>query len=164
MVRARHALFTEALDAGFLGASAVAVWFLVRDLFRGIPLLTPSVLGQLFLFGDPHPVVGSPVFAAVILYTAVHFVLFVLFAALVALLVRLASEHTAFRFALLVLFVVFEFCFSVVIDVVSTEVGGLFPFWTVAGANLLAAIVMGAYFWRRYPELRQALREEPLGA
>ena len=163
-MRAPHPIFTEALDAGFLGASAVALWFLVRDLIRGVPLLTPSVLGQLFLFGDPHPITGAPIFGAVILYTAVHFLLFVVFAAAVAWLVRLACQNTAFRFALLLLFVVFEFCFSVVIDVVSAEVGGLFPFWTVAGANLLAAAVMGAYFWRRYPELRRAMREAPLGA
>jgi hypothetical protein len=31
-------------------------------------------------------------------------------------------------------------------------------------ANLLAAIVMGIYFWRRYPELGRALRRDPLGA
>ena len=36
---------------GALGASAVAGWFLLTDLLQGRPLSTPSVLGQVILFG-----------------------------------------------------------------------------------------------------------------
>lgn len=160
----RHSVFGEATDAGFLGATAVAVWFLVLDLIRGTPLLTPSVLGQLFLYGNTHPDTTRPLFGPLLLYTVVHFLAFVAFAALVALMVRLSVDQPAVRFALLVLFVAFELCFVVLIRVFASEVGGLFPTWTVAGANLLATVVMGLYFWRRYPELVRALREEPLGA
>jgi hypothetical protein len=104
------------------------------------------------------------VFGAVVLYTAFHFIAFVLFAFLAAALVRLAVDQPAVRFALLVLFVAFEFCFYVVVNVVSQEVGGLFPLWTVMAANLLAALAMAIYFWRRYPELGGILKQEPLGA
>src|SRR6266850_7004926 len=142
MVRSSHPLLSEATDAGFLGASAVALWFLVLDTVRGHPLLTPSVLGQLFLMGNEHPDTRTADFAAVIMYTPVHFILFLLFAALLAWLVRLSCEHSVVRFAILVLFVAFELCFYVVVNVVSSEVGALFPLWAVAGANLLAAIVM----------------------
>ncbi len=164
MARQSHPLFSEATDAGLLGSTAVAVWFLVRDLLSGRPLRTPSVLGQLFLLGQPHPDLDRIDFAAVVLYTATHFILFLLFAALVTLLVRLAVENAVARFGLLVLFVVFEFCFYVIVNVASTEVSALFPLWTVAGANLVAAGAMGAYYRRHYPDLSQALREEPLGA
>lgn len=160
----RHALIGEATDAGFLGAAAVAVWFLVHDSLRGRPLLTPSVLGQLFLLGNQHPSTTSIDFGAMIMYTVAHFLAFLLFGLLLALLFRVCVQEPVARFALLVLFAVFEFCFYVVVNVVSSEVGALFPLWTVAGANLLAAGVMGAYFWFRYPELKRVLREEPLGA
>jgi hypothetical protein len=160
----KHSLLGEATDAGFLGASAVALWFLVHDSLRGRPLLTPSVLGQLFLLGNPHPVTTSIDFGAMIMYTVVHFIAFLLFGLLLASVFRHCVEHAVARFGVLVLFAVFEFCFYVVINVVSTEVGSLFPLWTVAGANLLAAVVMGAYFWLRYPELKQVLHDEPLGA
>jgi hypothetical protein len=160
----KHSLFSEATDAGFLGATAVALWFLVHDTLRGRPLLTPSVLGQLFLLGNDHPVVSSIDFGAMIMYTVVHFVAFLLFGLLLASLFRVCVAQPVARFALLVLFAVFEFCFYVIVNVVSSEVGALFPLWTVAGANLLAAFMMGAYFWLRYPELKQVLREEPLGA
>ena len=160
----KHSIFSEATDAGFLGGAAVAVWFLVHDSLRGRPLLTPSVLGQLFLLGNDHPVTTSIDFGAMIMYTVVHFVAFLLFGLLLALLFRMCVAQPVVRFALLVVFAVFEFCFYVVVNVVSSEVGSLFPLWTVAGANLLAAIVMGTYFWLKYPELKQVLREEPLGA
>jgi hypothetical protein len=160
----KHSLLGEATDAGFLGAAAVALWFLVHDSLRGRPLLTPSVLGQLFLLGNSHPTTTSVDFGAMVMYTVVHFLAFLLFGLLLAWLVRLSVTQPVARFALVVLFAVFEFCFYVVLNVVSDEVGSLFPLWTVAGANLLAALVMGGYFWLRYPELKEALREEPLGA
>jgi lysylphosphatidylglycerol synthetase-like protein (DUF2156 family) len=164
MMRAQHGLLAEATDAGLLGGSAVAFWFLVRDLLSGHPLRTPSVLGQVLLLGEQHPDVNNMVFGAVVLYTGFHFILFLVFATVVALLVRLSVEQAVVRFALLVLFVAFEFCFYVVINTVSEEVGALFPLWTVLAANLLASMVMMVYFWRRYPELKGILREEPLGA
>ena len=160
----QHAVLTEAADAGFLGGTTVAIWFLIRDLLAGHPLRTPSVLGQYFLLGEPHPDAQHLIFGAVVLYTAVHFIVFVLFALAVALLMRLAVEQPAVRFALLVLFVTFEFCFYVLVNTVSEEVGALFPLWTVLAANLLASAVMAAYFWRRYPEFVRILRAEPLGA
>ncbi|MFN8650733.1 MAG: hypothetical protein U0133_02375 [Gemmatimonadales bacterium] len=160
----RHTILTEATDAGLLGALAVAVWFLIHDSLRGRPLLTPSVLGQLFLLGNPHPVTSSIDFGAMILYTVVHFLLFLAFGFALAALIRVSVEQPVARFGVLVLFAVFELLFYVALRVVSSEVSALFPVWTVAGANLLATAVMGGYFWFRYPELKQVLREEPLGA
>lgn len=160
----RHALIGEATDAGFLGAAAVALWFLVQDSVRGRPLMTPSVLGQLFLLGKDHPVTTTVDFGAMIMYTVAHFAVFLLLGLLLAVLFRFCVDQPLARFAILVLFAVFELCFYVLINVVSSEVGALFPLWTVAGANLLAAGVMGSYFWLRYPELKRVLREEPLGA
>jgi hypothetical protein len=164
MMRTQHRLFTEATDAGFIGGTTVAVWFLLRDLLVGHPLRTPSVLGQVFLLGESHPDVHSILFGAVVAYTAVHFILFVLFAMLLAVLIRLAVDQPVCRFAILVLFVVYEFCFYVVVHAVSDDLGALFPLWTVLAANLLATAAMGAYFWRRYPEFGGILKAEPLGA
>lgn len=160
----RHSILSEATDAGFLGGAAVALWFLIHDSLRGRPLLTPSVLGQLFLLGNPHPSTSSIDFGAMIMYTVVHFLLFLGFGFALAALVRVSVDQPIARFGLVVLFAVFELIFYVALNVVSSEVNSLFPLWTVAGANLLATIVMGAYFWIRYPELKRAIREEPLGA
>ena len=160
----RHSILAEATDAGFLGGSAVAVWFLLRDLVHGHPLATPSVLGQVLLFGEKNPALDSPEFGAVVAYTAVHFVTFVVFAAVVAWLVRLADENAVCRFALVILFVAFELFFYVMINAISEGLGTLFPAFWVLSANLLAALVMGVYFWKKHPELKEALEREPLGA
>jgi len=160
----RHSVFSEGLDAGLIGGTAVAVWYLVRDLIAGHPLRTPSVLGELFLYGNPQPDTQGMVFGAVVVYTALHFVLFVLLAMVVALMVRLSAESSLARFGMLMLFVVFELFFYVAVNLMSAGVGALFPLWTVLAANLFAAISMAFYFRYRYPEIRGLLRQEPLGA
>ncbi|HUL69017.1 MAG TPA: hypothetical protein VLT17_02130 [Gemmatimonadales bacterium] len=163
MIRHHHSLLSEAIDAGFIGGITVAAWFFLRDLVGGRPLATPSLLGQLFLLGEAHPVPRFD-FGAVILYTGAHFVLFVLFGLVLAVMVRLAVQQPLMRFALLMLCVAFELFFYVLINAISVEVGAFFPLWSVASANLLALGAMGWYFWRKHPALRRALTREPLGA
>ena len=160
----RHSVWGEATDTGFLGGTAVAVLFLLRDLFHGKPLLTPSVLGQVLVFGASTPDTANIDFAAVILYTAVHFLAFLAFGFLVTMLVRIAARQPACLIALVILFVCFEVAFYVVLQTVADEVSRLFPLFWVLGANLLATAVMGVYLWKRYPELSRALKREPLGA
>ena len=164
MGQIKHSLLAEGTDAGLLGGTTVAVWFLIRDLLGGHPLATPSILGQVLVLGQKTPVVEPLDFAGIVLYTGVHFIAFVLLGLLAAWLVRLSAREPVFRFALFVLFVTFEVAFYVLINTVSLEVSTMFPLWSVGCANLLAAAVMGYYFWRKYPELKQALSEEPLGA
>jgi peptidoglycan/LPS O-acetylase OafA/YrhL len=164
MTHHRHSILAEATDAGFLGGTAVAVLFLVRDLIKLKPLLTPSILGQVILFGASVPDTSRIDFAAVVLYTPVHFLVFLAFGFLSTVLVRLAARQPAVLMALVLLFVIFEVAFYVFIDAVSSELRGYFPLALVLLANLVAAIVMGIYFWRRYPELGRALRRDPLGA
>src|SRR5262245_57789037 len=98
----KHSILSEATDAGFLGAAAVALWFLVHDSVRGRPLMTPSVLGQLFLIGNPHPETTSIDFGAMIMYTVVHFLAFLIFGLVIAALVRLCVDDAFVRFGLLV--------------------------------------------------------------
>ena len=161
---ARHSIISEATDAGFLGAITVALWFLIHDSIAGHPLRTPSVLGQLFLLGEPNPDTSSLVFSAVVMYTVVHFLAFLLFALLVAWMVHAAATNGAWCFALVVLFVVFEFFFYVFLRMASPALDNIFPAWSIAIGNLLATGVKGFYFSKRYPEIQQQLHEVPLGA
>lgn len=164
MIRHHHSWAGEGVDAGLLGGSAVAIWFLFKDLLAGRPLSTPSVLGQVFLFHPAQVVLWPPDFAAVIVYTVVHFAAFVALGLAASWLVRLASRFAVARFALVILGIAFEFFFVVLIQAVAGEAGQQFPLFWVLSGNLLAAALMGAYFWRKHPALRRALRREPLGA
>jgi hypothetical protein len=158
-----HSILSEGTDVGVLGGLAVAVWFLVLDLLAGQPLRTPSLLGQVVLFRDSTPEPGV-VLGAVLVYTAFHFLVFALLGMALVALVHWAISNSVIRYALLPVFLVFEVMFYGLLMVLSERTHELFPFWTVVGANTLAAIAMGLYLWRRHPAFRSSIQETPLGA
>jgi hypothetical protein len=78
-------------------------------------------------------------------------------------LVHWGVRDPVVRYALLPVFLVFEVLFYGLLEVFSERTHELFPFWTVVGANTLAAVCMGLYLWKRHPDFRAAVRETPLG-
>ena len=158
-----HSIGSEGLDVGIIGGLAVAVWFLILDILRGHPLQTPSLLGQVVLFGESAPQTGF-VFGAFLLYTAFHFLVFALIGMGLVAVVHWSVENPVVRYALLPLFLAFEVIFYGLLEVLSERTNELFPFWAVVGANTLAALCMGLYLWRRHPALRRSIQETPLGA
>ena len=122
--------------------------------------MTPSLLGQVVLFGDSTPE-KQVVFLAVLLYTALHFLVFALLGMGLVALVHWGIENPIVRYALLPLFLVFEVMFYVLIEVLSERTQELFPFWAVVGANTLAAVAMGVYLWRRHPAFRTLHSGDP---
>lgn len=159
-----HSTWQEGLDAGIIGGLTVAIWFLALDLLAGRPFMTPSVLGQIVLFGESQPQLTPPVFGAILLYTVLHFVVFCLLGIVVAKLVHLAVESAFWLYGIVAIFVVFEFSFYSMMYLLFEATREIFPFWSVLTANSLAALAMGLYFWRRHPALRLSLERVPLGA
>lgn len=165
MVRHHHNLLREGAIAGSAAGLAVAVWFLILDILNGRPLHTPSILGQVILFRRAAPVTEEIVTGAVASYTLLHFGVFILMGILITKLVHLAVTLAVFRFALLMLFVVFELFFFGFTYIFFTQTHGLFPWWEVLVADTLAVVVMVTYLWKRNPGLKRALaHEEALGA
>ena len=66
MVHHRHNLAREGAVTGVIGAVVVAAWFFFIDLAQGRPLATPSVLGEVFVFGSAAPSLAVVNFAAVV--------------------------------------------------------------------------------------------------
>jgi hypothetical protein len=135
-------IIAEGMAAGLLGAAVVALFYLGVDLARGIPFLTPSVLGEVVVLRHPHPVVTSADMTAVGAYTVVHVIAFVAFGLLLAGLVRRGETSSLARYG----------AFQALI------------IWSVLAANTLAGVVMAAWLWRRHPRLRSALTRSPFGA
>jgi hypothetical protein len=150
-------VYGEGIVAGLLGAAAIAVWFLIVDTISGRPLFTPTVLGTAVFRGgagldhpDTLPISGEMVLA----FTWVHALLFATIGGVAARLLAFA-EHTAnVGFGIVLLFVVFEFGFVAVTTVFAQDVVSTLSWPAVLVGNLLAAAVMGAYFWRHHPNLR----------
>jgi hypothetical protein len=158
-----HSTMAEGTDVGIIGGLAVALWFLILDTLAGQPFQTPSLMGQVLLFGESAPDTSRLVFGAILVYTAFHFAVFALFGMGLVVLVHWGERDSVVRYALLPVFLVFEVLFYGLLEVFSERTNELFPFWTVVVANTLAALCMGIYLWKRHPDFRAAVRETPLG-
>lgn len=158
-----HSTLSEGTDVGIIGGLTVALWFLILDTLAGHPFQTPSLLGQVVLFGDSTPDTSHLVFGAILVYTAFHFAVFALLGMGLVVLVHWGTRDPVVRYALLPVFLVFEVLFYGLLEVFSERTNELFPFWAVVVANTLAAICMGLYLWIRHPDFRAACRETPLG-
>jgi hypothetical protein len=140
----------EGMIAGILGAAIVAVWFLAIDTIQGEPFRTPKLLGTALL-RQPEP---GP---AVLLYTVVHGVAFVLLGLVGAALVAGAERAPLFVFALVILFTAFEVFFFGAIVIVASWVLDQLAGWTIFVGNLLAAAAMLWYFFRHHRTLTARL-------
>lgn len=160
----QHDLLREGIITGAIGAIAVAGWFLVTDLIQGRPLSTPSILGQVILYGITTPVVNPPLLGPSIAYTLLHFGAFVMFGIGVTQMVHLSLTSSLARFALMILAVVFELFFFMVTFTLFTATSSLFPWWSVLAANTLSLLAMSYTLAKRHPGLRSQFTREPLGA
>lgn len=146
-------LSQEGLVAGLLGAATIALWFLLLDTLRGRPLLTPSLLGTAIFGGGAG--LDSPAGLAVsmemvVLYTWVHALVFAVVGGVAARLLAVAERRPHVGFGILLLFVVFEFGFLIATMLFAERVLRVLAWPAVLFGNLLAAVVMGAYLWRRH--------------
>jgi hypothetical protein len=138
------AVLREGVLAGLLGAAVVAVWFLIVDVIQRDPLRTPALLGSALLRqADP--------LAAILLYSVVHGVAFVVFGVVGALLIAGAERQPVFLFALVILFTAFEVFFFGAVIIAASWILDELAGWTVFLGNLLAAAAMLAFYFKSHP-------------
>lgn len=153
----------EGVIAGLLGATSIAIWFLIVDIVAGRPFYTPSVLGigLLSVFG---PRGDEGMVAQVIAYTIFHYGMFLGIGMLVSYIVHRAEKDDTVLAVALILFVALEVGFYGLVAVLSQsrQLGNLAWYQVLAG-NLIAALSMGTYIWRTHPELRRELQHALVG-
>lgn len=154
----------EGLAVGLLGAAVVAAWFLIVDSVAREPLFTPAALGSALLYGaaGPEDVIISV--GSVLGYTLFHVAAFLFVGLIIAALLVQAEKYPALLFGLLILFVVFETFFIALSAMLGAWLMEELAWWSVLAGNLLAALSMGAYLWKRHPKLRESLNDEALWA
>jgi hypothetical protein len=144
-------LYRDGIIAGVLGAATVAMWFFIVDIVTGRPLFTPMVLGTaLFRSGAGVETLAKvPIsVTAVVMFTIVHGVVFVVIGLVTSVLLAAAERHPRIVVAILLLFVL-EFGFNVAAILVAEPVLRVLTWPSILAANLLAAAVMMGYFWLR---------------
>src|SRR5688572_21413971 len=150
-----HSVVREGVVAGFLGATAVAVWFFVVDLIGGRPLFTPNVLGEgmLRIFGRSP----EPQFVNVIWYTIFHYAAFTLVGIIAVILVHAGERLPSVLAGSMILFVAIELGFYGLVAMLQESILGNFAWYQILAGNLLAALLMGTYLWRAHPAMRDGL-------
>ncbi len=156
--------WSEGIVVGMIGAAVVALFFLGVDLMHGRALLTPSILGEVFVLRRPEAVTSSVDLMAVAMYTLAHILVFMAFGLLLVGLTRRSEESSLARYGVIAALAAFEVFFYGVLLIASETTRGLFPSWEVLMANLVAILAMVSYLWRRHPALRRAMAATPLGA
>jgi hypothetical protein len=147
----------DGVIAGLIGAAVVALWFLVFDLGRGRPLLTPALLGSAVFQGvtDPAAVVISA--GPVVFYTILHGVAFVGFGVVAASLILAAEREPAIFVAFVILFVCFEAFFIGAVAALGKSMLGALVWWAILAGNMLASVAMIWYFFARHRTLPEML-------
>lgn len=150
-----HSVVREGAVAGFLGATAVAVWFFFVDLIGGRPLFTPTVLGEglISIFGST---LESPA-VNVIWYTIFHYAAFTLVGIIAVVLVHAGERMPSVLAGSMILFVAFELGFYGLVAMLQESILGNFAWYQILAGNLLAALLMGTYLWRAHPAMRDGL-------
>jgi hypothetical protein len=153
----RRAIIRDGIIAGVLGATAVALWFLGLDMIYSVPLATPAALGRgLLRVLGPQGSEGRMVF--VIVYTLFHYAAFIGAGLLISVIVHFAQREPSVLAGAMMLFVAFEIGFYGLSSALSeSPFLGALGWAQVATGNLIAAIVMGIYMWRKHPELKAEL-------
>jgi hypothetical protein len=162
-VLAEHAAIREGIVVGLIGAGAVAIWFLVMDAMAGRLLFTPASLGSVIFHGATGLAEVRTDAITIVAYTGLHLGAFLVTGLVASAIVTFAEERHAYvLLGAILLFVTFETFFIGVITIVAQWLLEVIPWWSIAVANLVAAGGMGAYLWRRHPDLVAALGEPEL--
>lgn len=157
MARPGAPIVREGIVAGVIGAAVVALWFLLFDIGRGRPLLTPALLGAAVFKGVNTPIGLEIVPSLVVGYTVLHVLAFIAFGIIAAGVIAAADREPSLVVAVVVLFVCFEAFFLGVVSVLGRAVTDALSWWGILAANFLAAGAMLWYFLLRHRALPRLL-------
>ena len=158
-----HRLIREGVVSGLIGATVVAVWFLVFDLVRGEPFFTPGALGSVFFLGAESLAGVRVDFATVAGYTVLHVAAFLALGMAAAGVAVAAEKIPSILLAAVLAFAAFEAFFLAVLAIAAEFLLGPLAWWTIAVGNVLAAVAMAAYLWKCHPRLRTAVLRTEVG-
>ena len=147
----RHGVLRQGITTGFIGATAVAVWFLIVDTIAGRPLYTPHILGAA-VFGVLGPPAGESAALLITAYTIFHYAVFTVIGIVLAAIVSRGDDDPAVLAGLAVFIVIFQVGFLGFTALLSEwRALGSLAWYQIGAANLVALVLMGGYLYRAYP-------------
>lgn len=147
--------FTRGAIAGLIGAASLALWFLVVDTVRSAPFATPTFVASALLnlqSADPSPILLA-------MYTAFHFVVFILVGVTVAWLLDRAGIPPFFLLGLVLGFLLFDLIFYAGVMVTGTNVVNELGWPAVLVGNLIAGTALMRYLYVTSPGEKASLAD-----
>ena len=149
----RTRLFTEAFIVGVIGYAVVALFFVIWNILAGRhPLYTAALLGQ-GIARSPAPGDAVVAFGPIMAYNALHLIVFLLIGLIAAWLVFATEKVPQFWFVGLLIFITALMVSIAVLVVYSVPISDALPWWSIVAANVVAALLMGAYLVKAHPRL-----------
>jgi hypothetical protein len=158
MAERHHNFLREGIITGFIGATAIALWFGVVDLVAGRPFYTPIFLGRGVVSVLGKNMMGDTAFTHVLGYTIFHYVAFFIVGILLTVIVHQADRTPGILAGLLVAIVVMTLGFYMIAAAFAQSALGRLAWPQIFIANLLAAALMLGYLWRTHPKLEGQLK------
>ena len=157
MALAQRSVLKEGIIAGLVGATVVAVWFLLFDAARGRPFLTPALLGAAVFQGLTDPTTLQISAGPVLGYTVLHGLAFIAFGVVAASIMAASEREPALFIGFVILFACFEVFFFGVVGALGKSMLGALVWWAILVGNLLASVAMLWYLFRAHRALPRSL-------
>src|SRR3954470_13023663 len=159
MAERPHNFLREGIITGFIGATAIAVWFLIVDTISGHAFYTPIFLGKGVVSILGKNMMGDTAFTQVVGYTIFHYAAFFIVGIILTVIVHQAERTPAILAGLLVAFVMTTLGFYMIAAAFAQSALGQIAWAQIFIANLLAAALMLGYLWRTHPKLSRQLNQ-----
>ena len=153
----RRSLLVEGVTTGVIGATAVAVWFLVVDTIAGRPFYTPELLGSAVfsLFG---PAGDDSRLQHILGYTLWHYAAYIVIGTVLAAIVRRAQDDPNVLAGLAIFFFVYQLGFYGIVALLSETLLGNLAWYQIGMANVVSSLLMGWYLWHTHREVGRELQ------
>ena len=144
----------DGVFAGLIGASAVALWFLVIDAALREPFYTPSLVGTALLRGQPPSADHAVDLTMVAAFTAIHSSLFLLFGIAASWVVAQFQRTPDLPLITIGTFIVLEGGFVIATKLFVPDLAETIGHGLIVAGNVFAAIGMGLWLrgLQRHPE------------
>jgi len=159
MTERPHNFLREGVITGFIGATAIAIWFLLVDTIGGRPFYTPIFLGKGVVSVLGKNMMGDTAFTQVLSYTIFHYVAFFIVGILLTVIVHQAERTPGILAGLLVAIVMMSAGFYMIAAAFAQSALGQIAWVQIFVANLLAAGLMLGHLWRSHPKLERQLKQ-----
>ena len=153
MAERPHNFLREGVITGFIGATAIAIWFLVVDTIGGRPFYTPIFLGKGVVSVLGKNMMGDTAFTQVLGYTIFHYVAFFIVGILLTVIVHQAERTPGILAGLVVAIGIMTLGFYMIAAAFAQSALGSIAWVQIFVANLVSAGLMIGYLWRKHPKL-----------